>query len=70
MNDTNSNGNFIELTAKIVSAYVSNNTVPAGEISSLINQVHAALSRVSGKPAEGSGEPLKAGDLREKIDHA
>ncbi len=59
MSDTNSNGNFIELTAKIVSAYVSNNTVPAGEISSLISQVHAALSRVSGKTAEGSGEPLK-----------
>ena len=54
MSDTNSNGNFIELTAEIVSAYVSNNTVPAGEIASLINQVHAALSRVSGKPAEGS----------------
>ena len=25
-------GNFIELTAEIVSAYVSNNTVPAGDI--------------------------------------
>ena len=48
-----------KLTAEIVSAYVSNNTVPAGEISSLINQVHAALSRVSGKPAEGPAEPLK-----------
>ena len=59
MSDTNSNGNFIELTAEIVSAYVSNNTVPAGEISSLISQVHAALSRVSGKQAEGSSEPLK-----------
>ena len=59
MSDTNSNGNFIELTAEIVSAYVSNNTVPAGEIASLINQVHAALSRVSGKQAEGSSEPLK-----------
>ncbi len=59
MSDTNGNGNFIELTAEIVSAYVSNNTVPAGEISSLISQVHAALSRVSGKPAEGSGEALK-----------
>ena len=32
MTDTTANGNFIELTAEIVSAYVSNNTVPAGEI--------------------------------------
>ncbi len=53
------NGNFIELTAQIVSAYVSNNTVPAADIPGLINQVHAALNRVSGKPADGHGEPLK-----------
>jgi MucR family transcriptional regulator, transcriptional regulator of exopolysaccharide biosynthesis len=59
MGDTTSDGNFIELTAEIVSAYVSNNTVPAGEIPGLINQVHAALTRVSGKSAEGSAEPLK-----------
>ena len=59
MNDNPTNGNFIELTAEIVSAYVSNNTVPAGEIPGLINQVHAALSKVSGKSAEGPAEPLK-----------
>ena len=59
MTDSTATGNFIELTAEIVSAYVSNNTVPAGEIPGLINQVHAALARVSGKPAEGSSEPLK-----------
>ena len=59
MTDSTASGNFIELTAEIVSAYVSNNTVPAGEIPGLINQVHAALARVSGKPAEGSSEPLK-----------
>ncbi len=52
-------GNFIALTAEIVSAYVSNNTVPAGDIPALINQVHAALSRVSGKPADGAAEPLR-----------
>jgi predicted transcriptional regulator len=59
MSDTPANGNFIELTAEIVSAYVSNNTVPAAEIPGLINQVHAALSRVSGKASDGSGEPPK-----------
>ena len=47
MTDSTINGNFIELTAEIVSAYVSNNTVPAAEIPGLINQVHAALARVS-----------------------
>jgi len=60
MSDTPpANGNFIELTAEIVSAYVSNNTVPAAEIPSLIAQVHTALSRVSGKSGEAPAEPLK-----------
>jgi predicted transcriptional regulator len=54
-----SGGNFIELTAEIVSAYVSNNTVAASEIPNLINQVHAALSRVSGKTVDSPMEPLK-----------
>lgn len=52
-------GNYIELTAEIVSAYVSNNTVAAGEIPNLINQVHAALARVSGKTGDAPAEPLK-----------
>ena len=59
MSETTGNQNFIELTAEIVSAYVSNNTVPAGEIPSLINQVHAALARVSGKSGETQPEPLR-----------
>ena len=59
MSDSTASGNFIELTAEIVSAYVSNNTVSAAEIPSLINQVYAALSRVSGKPGESTVEPLK-----------
>jgi predicted transcriptional regulator len=59
MSDSTDNGNHIELTAEIVSAYVSNNTVAAGEIPSLISQVHAALARVSGKPGDAPAEPLK-----------
>jgi len=59
MSDSPANGNFIQLTAEIVSAYVSNNTVPAGDISSLINQVHAALARVSGGSVELPAEALK-----------
>jgi predicted transcriptional regulator len=59
MSDTPAGGNYIELTAEIVSAYVSNNTVPAAEISGLINQVHAALARVSGKSGDAPSEPLR-----------
>jgi len=50
---------FIELTASIVSAYVSNNIVPANELSSLISQIHAALLRVSTGRAEAPSEPAK-----------
>ena len=58
-NDTTANGSHIELTAEIVSAYVSNNTVAASDIPALINQVHAALARVSGDGGEAAAEPLK-----------
>ena len=50
---------FIELTADIVSAYVSNNTVAASEIPDLINQVHLALVRVAGGGVEIQAEPVK-----------
>ena len=38
MSDKSRAADFIELTADIVSAYVSNNSVPAGEIAGLINR--------------------------------
>lgn len=51
--------NYIELTADIVSAYVSNNSVSAGDIPGLINQVHSALMRVSGGQVDAPAEPVK-----------
>ena len=51
--------NFIGLTAEIVSAYVSNNTVASGDIPALINQIHSALLRVSSGQADASSEPPK-----------
>jgi predicted transcriptional regulator len=59
MSDTTNPTQFIALTADIVSAYVSNNTVPASDIPNLINQVHLALLRVSGGQNETQPEPLK-----------
>jgi predicted transcriptional regulator len=59
MSDSSSGTTFIQLTAEIVSAYVSNNSVPAGDLSTLINQVHSALARVSTGQGELSAEPLK-----------
>jgi predicted transcriptional regulator len=59
MVDNNSGGTYIELTAEIVSAYVSNNSVPASDLQSLISQVHSALTRVSSGHADAANEPLK-----------
>lgn len=51
---------FIDLTAAIVSAYLSNNPTPASEIPNLISQVHAALLRVSSGRSEAvPPEPTK-----------
>jgi predicted transcriptional regulator len=57
MNEKSSN--YIELAADIVSAYVSNNSVPASDISVLISQVHSALLRVSNGQGEVVSETLK-----------
>ena len=59
MNENSSGASYIELTASIVSAYVSNNPVAAQDLSTLINQVHAALTRVSSGQGEVTSEPLK-----------
>lgn len=50
---------YIELAADIVSAYLSHNSVPSGEIPNLINQIHAALKRVSAGHAATAAEPPK-----------
>jgi len=50
---------FIDLTATIVSAYLSNNPTPASEIPALIGQIHAALQRVSTGRVETPMEPAK-----------
>jgi predicted transcriptional regulator len=59
MSDNTGTANYIELTAGIVSAYVSNNSIASTDIPSLINQVHGALMRVSTGQSEVSAEPLK-----------
>src|SRR5207245_4855247 len=51
--------NFIDLTANIVSAYLSNNPTPASEIPNLISQIHAALLRVSTGRVETPLEPTR-----------
>lgn len=49
------NSELVGLTAEIVSAFVSNNNVVAGDLASLIGEVHEALSRAANR----NGEPLR-----------
>jgi predicted transcriptional regulator len=51
MSDQQNTPKFAELAANIVSAYVTNNTVNPGDLPNLINEVHKALTQVSGHAA-------------------
>ena len=54
-------GEILEMTAEIVSAYVSNNDVSAGSLPQLIESVHHALvARTVDAPAASSQEPAVA----------
>src|SRR3974390_3525030 len=59
MSEGPSGSNYIALTAEIVSAYVSNNSVSAGDLPALIGQGHSALTRVSNTHGKAPPEPLK-----------
>ncbi len=59
MADTSNGPNYIELAADIVSAYVSNNSVSASELTALIGDVHTALLRVSSGSVEVAAEAPK-----------
>ncbi len=50
---------YMQLTANIVSAYVSNNTVASAEIPNLIAQVYSALVRISSGQTAPPAEPIK-----------
>ena len=52
--------NYIELAADLVSAFVSNNPVPAAELPALIGSVHQALTKVASGTPEQAVEAPKA----------
>jgi predicted transcriptional regulator len=54
--DVIESANQIELTVGIVSAFVSNNSVPASELPSLIQAVHSSLGKIA---VGGTAEPVQ-----------
>jgi predicted transcriptional regulator len=59
MSDRNAEADFIEMAADIVSAFVSHNSVPAGELPTLIQSVHGAIQKIAGAKAEEPAEQVK-----------
>ena len=59
MSEQAPNSDLIDLAAEIVSAYVSNNSVPASDLPTLIAEVHRALSSTHSGVSEPEPEPLK-----------
>ena len=59
MSEVQQTSNYLEFAAEIVSAFVSNNSLPATELPALIGSVHAALSTLDRGPAEEPQEELR-----------
>ena len=61
----------ITLTADLVSAYVSNNSIPVSELTNLLSSVHAALSGLavggSAAPAKDAVEKPPAAQIKKAI---
>ena len=61
MTDIEHSADYVELTVDIVSAYVSNNPVPPGELAQLITRIHGALTQIASGQVESkaSAAPLQ-----------
>ena len=66
--DQTSHPTYLELAADLVSAYVSHNALPAADLPSLIDAVHAALRQVSsGKDEQAEPAPRPPVPIRKSI---
>lgn len=62
-----SNESKLELTAAIVSAYVSKNSVPMANLSELVSSVHASLDRLSTKAEQPAPPQTPAVPIKKSI---
>ena len=60
MSELQQTPNYLELAADIVSAFVSNNSVPVADLPALIGNVHAALNTLASGSAQQVVEEPKA----------
>lgn len=66
---TASQPDFLGLTADLVAAYVTNNSIPASELPGLMAKVHASLSGLThaASAEPGKPEPLTPAQVRKSI---
>jgi predicted transcriptional regulator len=68
MSESATSPNYIELCADIVSAFVSNNSVPAADLPSLLQSVYAALTKTAqGQREEPKAELVPAVSVRKSV---
>lgn len=67
MSDPLSKEELLGLTSEIVSSYVSNNTLPAHEISGVIEQVYKTLSNVGVESALHADRPKPAVPIKKSV---
>ena len=58
---------LLTLTADIVAAHVSNNSVAVNDLPNLIQNVHAALSGISGRPSAPEEKPQPKVSIRSSV---
>lgn len=66
MTDQNNSAELLKLTAEIVAAHVSNNTLPASELPQLISQVHTSLSD-TGRASSSEERPAPAVSVKKSV---
>ena len=67
MDSITSKEDFITLTADIAAAHVSNNNVALSELSTLIRNIHGALTSLGEAPAPTSDRPEPAVPVRASV---
>jgi predicted transcriptional regulator len=68
MSERATSPNYIELAADIVSAYVSNNSVPAADVPALLQSIYAALTKTEqGQEQEPQAELIPAVSVKKSL---
>jgi predicted transcriptional regulator len=67
MSEKTNREELLALTSEIVSAYLSNNTLPAGEIPGVIDLVFKTLSNVSGEGSAPHDRPQPAVPIKKSV---